>query len=368
MPDKSNNSCSGAFILHCTDTKKEIKGCFTDASPESDNYRGEILGAIGPLILIDAAIKANPALASTIPPDSHITFYCDNRGVVLHGNAPNTALKDDQVQSDLLRLLKSYSRSLQCQPLWEHVHGHSDDNTPYNLLTLPQQLNIRCDKLAKQHLRTAILTSTFTPAAFPNEDIVISVNSIKVRSSVRATVYKHWGKKRAKALYEKRDKVLPWAFDEIHWDDMDKVMNRFPKTFQDWVTRHISDFNGCNRYLSRHKEGVQNFCPSCGRANEDTAHVTRCPDSTRTSLYKDDVTSLSLWMTKNHTPADISVAYRRYLMGRGRTSMTEICAPFPRLHDLATIQDSIGFDNLIIGRLPKALLPLVQPSLQQANR
>jgi hypothetical protein len=142
MPDKSNNSCSGAFILHCTDTKKEIKGCFTDASPESDNYRGEILGAIGPLILIDAAIKANPALASTIPPDSHITFYCDNRGVVLHGNAPNTALKDDQVQSDLLRLLKSYSRSLQCQPLWEHVHGHSDDNTPYNLLTLPQQLNI----------------------------------------------------------------------------------------------------------------------------------------------------------------------------------------------------------------------------------
>ena len=189
-------------------------------------------------------------------------------------------------------------------------HGHSDDNTPYNLLTLPQQLNIRCDKLAKQRLRTAILTSTFTPAAFPDEDIVISVNSIKVRSSVRATTYKHWGKKRAKALYEKRDKVLPWAFDKIYWDDMDKVMNRFPKTFQDWTTQHISDFNGCNRYLSRHKEGVQNFCPSCGRANEDTAHVTRCPDPTRTSLYKEDVNSLSLWMTKNNTPADISVAYR----------------------------------------------------------
>ena len=149
---------------------------------------------------------------------------------------------------------------------------------------------------------------------------------------------------------------------------MDKVMNRFPKTFQDWATRHISDFNGCNRYLSRHKEGVQNFCPSCGQANEDTAHVTRCPDPTRTNLYKDDVTSLSLWMTKNNTPADVSIAYRRYLMGRGRIPMTEICAPFPRLHELATIQDSIGFDNLIIGRLPKALLPLVQPSLQQANR
>lgn len=48
--------------------------------------------------------------------------------------------------------------------------------------------------------------------------------------------------------------------------------------------------------------------------------------------------------------------------------MAEICVPFPRLHDLAAKQDAIGFDNLIIGRLPKALLPLVKPSLQQANR
>jgi hypothetical protein len=101
------------------------------------------------------------------------------------------------------------------------VHGHSDDKIPHELLTLPQQLNTRCDKLAKQHLQAAILNDTYTPAAFPNEE---------------------WGKKKAKALFEKRDKVPPWAFDEIHWEDMHKVMNRFPKTFQDWTTRHISDF------------------------------------------------------------------------------------------------------------------------------
>ena len=368
MPDKSTSACSGAFILHCTNTKKEIRGCFTDSSPEGDNYRGEILGTIGPLIIIDAAIKSNPSLASTIPQDRRITFYCDNRGVVLHGNNPTSALKDEQVQSDLLRLLKSYSRNLPCQPHWIHVHGHSDDNTPYDLLTLPQKLNTRCDKLAKQHLRTAILTSSYTPAAFPNEDIVISVNSFKVRSSVREAVYKYWGKKKAKALFEKRDKVVPWAFDDIYWDDMDKIMNKFPKTFQDWTTRHISDFNGCNRYLSRHKQGVQNSCPSCGQANEDTEHITRCPDPNRTKLYKDDVNILSLWMTRHNTPADIAMAYRRYLLGRGAITMAEICVPFPRLHDLAAKQDAIGFDNLIIGRLPKALLPLVKPSLQQANR
>jgi predicted RNA-binding Zn-ribbon protein involved in translation (DUF1610 family) len=105
-------------------------------------------------------------------------------------------------------------------------------------------------------------------------------------------VYKQWGKKKAKALFEKRDKVLLWAFDGINWDDMGKVMNRFPKTFQDWTTRHISDFNGCNRYLSCHKQGVQNTCPSCGQDNEDTEHITRCSNPTHTQLYKDDVAAL----------------------------------------------------------------------------
>jgi hypothetical protein len=73
-------------------------------------------------------------------------------------------------------------------------------------------------------------------------------------------------------------------------------------------------------------------------------------------------------MNKNNTPADVTIAYRRYLLGRGRATMADICEPFPRLHGLAATQDSIGFDNFIIGRLPKALLPLVQPSLQKANR
>jgi hypothetical protein len=30
------------------------------------------------------------------------------------------------------------------------------------------------------------------------------------------------------------------AFDLVYWDGMGKVMDEFPKTFQDWVTHHIS--------------------------------------------------------------------------------------------------------------------------------
>jgi hypothetical protein len=52
MPDLSRTACSGAFILRCHDTGFEAKGCFTDNSVDSDNYRGELLGSLGPLLLL----------------------------------------------------------------------------------------------------------------------------------------------------------------------------------------------------------------------------------------------------------------------------------------------------------------------------
>ena len=55
MPDLSGTACSGTFILQCRDSGREIRGCFTDNSNASDNYRGELLGSIGPLLLLRAA-------------------------------------------------------------------------------------------------------------------------------------------------------------------------------------------------------------------------------------------------------------------------------------------------------------------------
>ena len=48
--------------------------------------------------------------------------------------------------------------------------------------------------------------------------------------------------------------------------------------------------------------------------------------------------------------------------------MASIVSNQPSLHPLAEKQDIIGFDNLLVGRLPKILLDLLQPSLRNANR
>jgi hypothetical protein len=67
-------------------------------------------------------------------------------------------------------------------------------------------------------------------------------------------------------------------------EGMGEVMNEFPKTFQDWVTRHILGFNGCNRNLSQYKERISKVCPSYRHPNKDAKHILRCTDQQCTTL------------------------------------------------------------------------------------
>jgi hypothetical protein len=370
MPDLSKTTCSGAFILHCTATGNEISGCFVDESIDSNNYRGELLGALGPLLILRAAFESNPSLASS--PETIATIYqllhCDNNGVVGHGNDQQGPLKQDQTQSDLIRLLKSYSRRLPFRTKWIHVKGHSDRYQAFSQLTLIEQLNVRCDAMAKKCLIDTIASRVFIVPTFPDEDITLAIGANKIRSSIRKAIYSHWGRSVAKNLFSKRDKVLRSSFDFIYWDCMNKVMSSFVKTFQDWVTRHISDFNGCNRYLSRFNSLVKNVCPSCHKKNEDTVHILRCPDPVRTQLYNEGVDQLFTWLVSNNTPPDLAQIIKYYIAGRGSSTMESLVNSYSPYYSIAKIQDLIGFDNLLVGRLPKALVLRMAPILANSGR
>jgi hypothetical protein len=195
MPDLDSHACSGAFIMRCRQTNQEIRGCFTNKAQNADNYRGELLGALGPLLLIKAAVESNRPLFSFSNAPPTVNLHCDNRGVILHGNDPNLSIKDGQVHADLVRLLKlkQYSHHSPLTINWIHIKGHSDDSIAFHLLSPLQQLNIRCDTLAKQCLRSAIKNNHFTSPILPDEDIGIAINNTKIRSAIKTDIYKSWG-------------------------------------------------------------------------------------------------------------------------------------------------------------------------------
>jgi hypothetical protein len=169
MPKLSKTACSGAFILHCTATGKEIKGCFCDDSPNGDNYRGELLGGLGSLLLLKAAFLTSAATGmdqATIQLASQSLYY-ENKGVISHGNDLTATLRSEQPQVDLIQLLKSYTRDLPCKITWIHVKGHTDDQIPFEELSLPQQVNVSCDEIAKIKLIDAIADGSLIDLVFP---------------------------------------------------------------------------------------------------------------------------------------------------------------------------------------------------------
>jgi hypothetical protein len=145
----------------------------TDARTAS-NYRGELIGgALATLVLL-AASQTKPTRA--FPPCS---VFCDNLGVVTHGNNPHRALPEKQVQMDILTLLRRNVTSNPQEVTFTHVYGHQDNHAAYSQLNLPQQLNVMADHLAKDTLIVAATSRRGRKPLYPTEAVRIMIGDQK---------------------------------------------------------------------------------------------------------------------------------------------------------------------------------------------
>lgn len=106
-------------------------------------------------------------------PQQEATPYCDNKGVLNHGNDLSSHMKADQKQADLIRLVKCYSRQLSIKITWKHVRCHADKHQAYSLLSANEQLqlNVRCDAITKNVLIDSVVSLSYIHPDFPDEDI-----------------------------------------------------------------------------------------------------------------------------------------------------------------------------------------------------
>jgi hypothetical protein len=100
MPLDANDLCSAGIIIYCTSSKFTLRASAAERSNAASNYRGELLGAVMSMLILRAASSGID------PPYPKTRLYCDNRGVIIHGNSPCTALPEKQNQADLIRHLK----------------------------------------------------------------------------------------------------------------------------------------------------------------------------------------------------------------------------------------------------------------------
>jgi hypothetical protein len=356
MPHQDEARCSAAVVILCTWSANQAHVVFCELTdPDTaSNYRGEIIGGVIATLLL----RALSVCAPPPPPAKILPIYCDNLGVVCHGNAYLRSLPEKQVQQDVLCLLRQNIMSLPHPVNYKHVYGHLDEGASFASLELPQQLNVMADMLAKTELQRCISSLDGRPPTYPLEAVRILVGGKKVTASIKGAIYQHWGKNTAVALFEKKHIVSRFIFPTIYWEGIGRSMSMYPQMFWTWLTKHVSGFCGVNRHLSKIDSSIENVCPCCGHEDESVAHITRCPDPGRQKALNLSVDNIVAWMTETHSDQDMVHCLSSYLRSRGEGSMVEISRPFAHLHSWALEHDTLGWDNFLEGRIGRTLIDI----------
>jgi hypothetical protein len=165
MPEQSTNLCSAGVIIYCRHTSQWLKASIAEQSKAASNYRGELLGDVMALLIIRAATTGVTILQPCT------TLFCDNNGVLSHGNSPRMSLPEKQQQADLIWLLKYLSTSSICPILWKWVEGHAVEWKGWNSCSLLERLNHQANILVKNPLLAGLNGAPLIEGDFPLEPV-----------------------------------------------------------------------------------------------------------------------------------------------------------------------------------------------------
>ena len=141
---------------------------------------------------------------------------------------------------------------------------------------------------------------------------------------------------------------------------MDRALQARSPSFCAWVTKHVSNQCGVGRRMKQWQFWEQDNCPCCGQENETTTHFPFCDSSHMAEAYTTLLTNFTTWMGEADTDPEI-VSYFTSALHNKTLPTTEI--PLP-LIQAAQNQASIGWDNMLFGRLATTWMDLQEAHLR----
>ena len=365
---------SGAgWVVYDTASKHKLRGQFFERSNRAGSHRGEMVGSLA-LHLLCLAVES----FFEVPASSN-KFLCDNEASLDEASRNRKRVQTRRQCGDVIRHLRWLKSRLRMKFTYEDVTAHGDDNVPFEMLPLEQQLNCLCDESAKAAVSEAILLggSVSGPFLFPQEQIAISVDGWKQTTDVerddKFTTGRKEARRRLTVPYKVGTEVKPPSlsssqFDEIDWQALDRALASKGDVYRCWLTKQNSNFCGSRVQVARY-EGTYNSlsgstiaadkCPNCGMPSERASHLCVCPDPGRTTLFQDQVAELEVWMQGKFHP-ELTYFIPKYLLFRGTEDMADLGIMSPEMFEVAVSQDLVGWRNFTEGRFSQHIVPMQQ--------
>ena len=251
------------------------------------------------------------------------------------------------------------------------MDAHQDRIKLWRQLTLEEQINVKCDELAKSAVHRSMIGDAPEKRGdqlLLLEKVAVFVNNVKLTTDVAKEVRFCLGEVEARKFYtdriQKKGGGLGWSaerFAQVEWADIDKALASKPDMYGIWLSKQASGWCATRKNMARIQDLLDDKCPNCQRYQETSAHLNRCPDSGRTLLFKEGVEKLVSWMHQDGR-TDPALAYwiEKYLLLRGCVSFASMGTMSTSLRQAAVSQDMIGWIEFLHGKVSVEIASIQQ--------
>ena len=242
-------------------------------------YRSEILGILGILEEIHSICKKRKILSGGV------AIFCDGLSALqVVEKLDREKLNSRYTACDLLSACVALKERIPIELTFIHVHGHQDENEEIHKLSLPSQLNVLMDGLAKDLLKTPVPTTPFNTHQLSLPLPLVEGNTIY--EDFKNNLYKHITSVKAHKYWISKQRYKEEDIDCIEWELQEKAFSSEKSTRQRKLSKWISGWLGTGRNMKRWNLRYKGLCPFCKQEDEDTKHVLRCRHNKPTTHWK----------------------------------------------------------------------------------
>lgn len=360
MRNLDSTATSMAYTLMCTSSGHTIMGSFAKTSNDVSAYKGELLGLLAIHLLLEQA----QSIYGTSPLPTHLYSKCQSAINKINQLSPNQISTKLQ-QFDILKLLSLARLQMGAPPKLLHVRTHQDDHSSFQSLSLPAQLNCKCDSTAKRHLLWYIYQGHKCQYRLPLELITVFVATQKATmdKSHALTFHIHWHL--ARVAFHQKHILDNQQLDEVDWEHVSAAIHKLLRLFQLWASKQVMGAASTMAYL-HHQDGCDPWCPSCLQDLETAAHILLCQEGGRTKAFCQAVREWQTWCDTNSMDPQLRDGLSAFIIARGDISMSRAFQSLPHHYvAMATLQDNIGWQRFMEGMVTRKLKQVQQAYLER---
>ena len=301
VTDASVKQAQGTACIIIENTKTREQMIYITKVPanlheeqSNDSYRSELCG-------IWAAMKVFLALEKYTDRTSSIQLACDNLRA-LELAETYQYIKTSQQHFDIARATIATRDKLESRIEYVHVRGHMDKKKKYEDLNRLEQLNVLCDKYAKE---ANVYLSPTGPKHVDEEGISVWDGEKKIYKDFKQRIRDVFWTNRSMNIVSSRYKWSYEQFHDISWKSSRRAMDMMTTSMRIRISKVVTNTLPVGQVMETRKQWNESFCPRCGCNDEHPHHVLQCPDKGARKILKSSLQSLEKILVRLQTEKNL---------------------------------------------------------------